>query len=398
MNKKKWCLLAYSATLCLPLFIYLYKYNLQQTGADFLVRIAEAKYFLARINPYEVFVGLKPIISAYGPEPAVYSFFSYLFAAVLTKLSNVSQTQLFVYIVLDFCSLVVGILLLNKITDSHSQQQICPLKQRLKLILVLISSTFFWQHVYFLNYTLVSVFGLILLIYGISKKSWLVPLIGMGLIGLRPSLAIPVFIYLFFGKHWKILCLSIAEYSGVLLFTSWRLNTRPLRLLEQLAEIQKHFSQNLGYYHAEGAFSILQPLLGPYLAILSVFIVCLIIIRYRTYLSNPLVALVLISACSVSFFYTQVHAWISIYPILLIALFDATRRKSFDPVVCILIGWLVIPRLSGFVPEIYRYDYVVIHNLCRFGALWYAVLTLVNRLILVDKNVNAQTDARYVKA
>ena len=398
MNKKKWCLLAYSAILCFPLFIYLYKYNLHQIGADFLVRIAESKYFLARTNPYEVFVGAKPLISAYGPEPAVYSFFSYLFAAVLTKISNVSQIQLLIFIFIDFGSLVLGILLLNKISVSYTQNKIDLFLQAPKLILVLICSAFFWQHVYFLNYTLVSVFGLILVIHGITNRSWLVPLIGMALIGLRPSLAIPVFIYLFFGKQWKILCLSIVEYFAVLWFASWRLKTGPVDLLKQLAKIQKHFSQDLGYYHAEGAFSILQPIFGPYLSILSILTVCLIIFRYRAHLSNPLLAIVLISACSVSFFYTQVHAWISIYPILLIALFDAAKRKKLDLVVWILIGWFVIPRLSSFVPELYRYHYVVIHNVCRFAVLWYAVFTLVNRLIIADKNVAVPPNSSYVRA
>ena len=398
MNKKKWCLPAYIATLCLPIFIYLYKYNLHQTGADFLVRVAEAKYFLAGINPYDVFMGIKPIISVYGPEPAVYSFFSYIFAAAITKLSNISQIQLLIYVFLDFLSLVMGILLLNKIIGIDRKQQNSSLQQTFKLILVLICSTFFWQHVYFLNYTLVSVFGLILAIYGISKKNHLVSLIGMALIGLRPSLAIPVFIYLLFGRHWKILFLSVVGYFVTLLLASWKLKADPLELLKQLSEIQRHFSQNLGYYHAEGAFSILQPLFGSYLTILSILTVCFIFNRYRTQLSNPLAAIILISACSISFFYTQVHAWISIYPILLIALFDAAKRKNLDPVVLILSGWLIVPRLSGFVPEEYRYDYVVIHNVCRFSALWYAVLTLVNRLILPDNNVCSQTSSCNAKA
>lgn len=398
MNNKKLCLLAYAGIFCFPLAIYLYKYNLHQIGADFLVRIAESKYFLAGINPYEVFIGVKPVISVYGPEPAVYSFFSYLFAAALTKISNVSQIQLLIFIFVDFGSLVLGILLLNKISVPNTYNKIDLLQQAPKLIFVLVCSTFFWQHVYFLNYTLISVFGLILLLYGISKKSCLVPLIGMALIGLRPSLAIPVFIYLFFGKHWKILCLSFIEYFAVLLIASWRLSTAPVELLRQLSETQRHFSQNLGYYHAEGAFSILQPLFGSYLTALSILTVCLIIFRYRTHLSNALVAIVLISACSVSFFYSQVHAWVSVYPILLIALFDAAKRKKLGSAVLILIGWLVVPRLSSFVPEVYRYDYVVIYNICRFGALWYAVWTIVNRLIRADRNSSAHTNASHANA
>lgn len=387
MNKKRLGLLAYWGIVFLPLTIYLYKYQLHQTGADFLVRMAEAKYFLARINPYDVFFGLKPIISVYGPEPAVYSFFSYIFGAVITKISNISEIQLSIYIAIDFVSLVLGILYIQRMTNLETHNQFNQPQPVIKLILVLICSTYFWQHVYFLNYTLISEFGLILLIYGVTKKLNFVALIGMSLIGLRPSLAIPVFVYLLFGRYWKILLLSIVEYLGVLLFVSWRLSTSPVDLLKQLAEIQRHFADNLGYYHAEGALSILQPLLGNYLTILSILVVCLIFIRYRSHLSNALVSLVLITACSVSFFYTQVHAWISVYPILLLALMEASKRKKLDWITFVLIGWLVVPRLSGFVPEQYRYDYVVIYNLCRFGALWYCAVSLVNRLIVVDEHV-----------
>lgn len=398
MNKKRFGLLAYWGIVFLPLTIYLYKYQLHQTGADFLVRMAEAKYFLARINPYDVFFGLKPIISVYGPEPAVYSFFSYVFGAVITKISNISKIQILIYIAIDFFSLVLGILFIRKIANLETHNQFEQSQPDIKLILVLICSTYFWQHVYFLNYTLISEFGLILLIYGLTKKLNFVALIGMSLIGLRPSLAIPVFVYLLFGRYWKILLLSIVEYLGVLLFVSWRLSTSPVDLLKQLAEIQRHFADNLGYYHAEGALSILQPLLGNYLTILSMLVVCLIFIRYRAHLSNALVSLVLITACSVSFFYTQVHAWISVYPILLIALIEASKRKKLDWIIFVLIGWLVVPRLSGFVPEQYRYEYVVIYNLCRFGALWYCAVSLVNRLIVVDEHVRDIQSTYDVKA
>lgn len=384
MNKKKWNMLALAAIFCLPLIIYLYKYSLNQIGADFLVRIAEAKYFLAGVNPYDVFFGLKPIIQAYGPEPAVYSFFSYIFGGIITKISNISQIQLFIFIIIDFFALVFGILLIGRITNLQISNKFNFINPVIKLIIILVCSTFFWQHVYFLNYTLIAIFGLILLIYGLNIKKDFIALFGMLLIGLRPSLAIPVFIYLLFGHYWKMLILSIVGYLITLLIVTWKLDNNPIDLLRQLAEVQRHFSENLGYYHAEGALAIIQPLLGSSLSILSLLVVCLIFTRYRPQLSNPLVSLVLISACSVSFFYSQVHAWISVYPILLIALIEASKKNKLDLTLLMLIGWLVVPRLSGFVPEQYRYEYVVFHNLFRFGILWYCVLKLVNRLIITE--------------
>ena len=67
--------LAHVAMFCLPLAIYLYKFYLHAIGADLLWRITEAKYFLARINPYDVFTGVIPVISEFGAKPAIYSFF-----------------------------------------------------------------------------------------------------------------------------------------------------------------------------------------------------------------------------------------------------------------------------------------------------------------------------------
>lgn len=400
MNKNKWYLLAYLVIFCLPLTIYLHKYYLHQTGADFLVRVAEAKYFLAGINPYDVFFGIKPVITAYGPEPAVYSFFSYLFGGFIAKISFDSQIHLLIFIIIDFLSLAFGILLICKLININinKNSQFLYIKPIIKLIIALVCSTYFWQHIYFLNYTLIAGFGLILLIYGLNKKQDIIALIGMLLIGLRPSLAIPVFIYLAFIQNWKILFNSIAEYMIILLMVSWKLDANPIDLLKQLAEVQRHFSDNLGYYHAEGALAIIQPMLGSYLSLLSMVIVCLIFLRYRNQLFNPLVSLILICACSVSFFYSQVHAWISVYPILLIALIEASKSKKLDLISLILIGWLIVPRLSSFVSDDYRYEYVVIYNLFRFSILWYCALKLINRLMIVEVCVSDLQRTRDAKA
>ena len=89
-------------------------------GADFFLRITEAKYFLARINPYDVFMDLKPIVDAYGPKPAAYSFFSYFFAGLLTKITTSLQVQLFIFLCLDYLALVLGIVLFIKMNDQRA--------------------------------------------------------------------------------------------------------------------------------------------------------------------------------------------------------------------------------------------------------------------------------------
>ena len=116
-------------------------------------------------------------------------------------------------------------------------------------------------------------------------------------------------------------------------------------------------------------------------------------LMYRKHLANPLVSLVLIITCSVSLFYTQVHAWVSVYPILLIALAGFTtqtdRSKKIFVVskllVLVLIGFLILPRLSGYVADEYRYHYLVAQNLVRFGALWFCAVDLVKQILAADK-------------
>ena len=386
--------LAPVVVFCLPLAIYLYKYYLHAIGADLLWRITEAKYFLARINPYDVFTGAIPVISEYGAKPAIYSFFSYFLGGLLTNVAAIDQTQVLVFICLDFGALVAGIVLVNKLSYPSvvvpgwlPQQN----PHNKILMLVLACSTYFWQHVYFLNYTLLSVLGLLLVLYSLSKRSILTALMGMSLIGLRPSLAIPVFIFLVVGRQWKILTWSTLTYSLVLLLTAWWLRASPISLLQQLSEIQRYFSENLSYHHAEGALLILTPYLGPYMTPLSALITFLIMLYYRAHLSNPVVSLLLITSCSVSLFYTQVHAWVSIYPILLIALVDRSVSRNLRLVVPILIGFLILPRLSGYVSEEFRFQYLVIQNLVRFGALWYCVIRLVNQKIHANHDAPAPT-------
>lgn len=389
-----WHAFAQILFFCALFAIYLYKYQTHQIGADFLLRITEAKYFLAGINPYDVFMGIEPIISVYGPTPAVYSFFSYFFAGLFTKIANNEQVQLFLFICLDFAALVAGVLLVNNMMMSFLAKApalALPSQKNWALVLVLICSTYFWQHVYFLNYTLLSVFGLLLVIWGLHKNLTLLPLFGMALIGLRPSLAIPVFVYLAVSRHWKLFALAGLEYLCVLLLAATKLHADPIDLIKQLSEVQRYFSDNLSYYHAEGILLILKASVGSYLTIISTAIVGIIMFAYRRHLANPLISLSLIITSSVSLFYTQVHAWVSIYPILLIAFSgfatgNHASKKYSKVLIFVLISFLIVPRLSGYVSEDLRYHYLVFHNLLRFGALWCCVIYLIRQLIIADKS------------
>ena len=391
MNNTKYRRLICWLIYCAPLAIYFVKFYHQEIGADLLMRLTEAKYFRIQINPYDVFHGVKPAIGAYGNQLAAYSFFSYIFAGLLNKVSNSSQVAILIFICIDFVALIGGVVLTNKIRSrtmdqyfgykieiEHNENNI---RINLLFMLVLMCSPYFWQHIYFLNYTVLSIFGLLLLIYSLMRGWTPLALCGMFLIGLRPSLAIPVFIYLFFAKRWKILVLSILSYLGILILASWWLHENPIRMIRQLIAIQGHFSNNLGYYHADGFLLALKSILGSYTTLASVIISCLVVAYYRNYLSNPIISLFLIIAVSTSLFYTQVHAWIGIFPMLLIAITNISRSdRTSMIIVSLLIIFLIAPRLTGYVNEEFRYQYTVIHNMLRFGALWFATVLAINKM------------------
>lgn len=367
----------------LPLAIYFYKFYDQALGADLLWRVTEAKYFLAKINPYDVFAGVKPVIPAYGPKPAAYSFFSYFFAGALVKVTNNPQLEILIFICIDYLALVLGIHITNRIAKRTASSNAIVLA-------TLLCSTFYWQHIYFLNFTILATLGALLLVYGQQRNLTLVPLIGMSLIGLRPSLAIPVFLYLLIGRHWKIFALSALEYLIVLTVTSVWLGDQPFALVKQLSDTQRHFSDALNFYHSEGMLLAFKGLLGSYMTAGSVVIATSVFVYFRKFLADPVISLVLILTISVSLFYTQVHGWICIYPVLLISLQKDLAFKMPTIIPALLIGFLLVPRLSGLVPEQAVYQYVVIQNIIRFGILWYCTLRLIQ--LLKSKNNHGNSE------
>src|SRR5262245_30538788 len=112
-------------------------------GSDLALRISEAAYFLHGINPYIVYVGARPIVPAFG-EPYAYSMFSYFFAAPLTLIPLIWAKALFA--AFDVCAQVIMIYLIAKRVD-------LPISAAwAAYLLVLLPSTFYIQHVTFLNY------------------------------------------------------------------------------------------------------------------------------------------------------------------------------------------------------------------------------------------------------
>ncbi len=265
-------------------------------GGDLELRLSEAKYFLNGINPYDVYIGKVDPIASYG-RPNSYSFFSYYFASVLTCIDSVFWQKV-VYGVLDIILLVAGIALTTRIVGKERSLS-GPF-----IIAILLSSVFFWQHVTTLNYNLVAAFGIILTFYGISRSATFLMLIGIIIVGVKPSLAIPTLLYLFISKRWRLFIYAVLAYGVALIGACIWIDTNPIDLVVQLKDTQTRFSNG----HTDGFFFFLKPFLHEHIKIVEISISVFALVLFRKHILDPLSGLIIVITLGISLFYNQVHA------------------------------------------------------------------------------------------
>ncbi len=337
---------------------------LNGSGGDLGLRISEAKYFLHGVNPYDVYIGRVERIDGYG-YPNAYSFLSYYFAAPFTLIDSYFYQRI-IFSLVDISALVGGIFLTNRMLNAKENHSAI-------ITFVLLSSVFFWQQVNTLNYNLIATFGLLVVFYGLFCKNILYSVLGVIIIGLKPSIAIPVFVYLLFTRRWKPLFLSGVIYLSILFLTAMWTSTSPVDLLLQLKDTQSKFSNG----HTDGFFYFIKPFIGDKITALGGVLTIVFIFLFREKLEDPLNGLVLVTALGIGFFYNHVHAWIISYPLLIIAISNYKDcDKSIFPIISMLI-FLLVPRLSGLFGNDNIDLYVSIHNILRFGLLFVTAYFLV---------------------
>ena len=360
---------------CLLLSLaYVYKIAYGEAGSDLLWRITEAKYFLREINPFDEFVRHTKTAKDFGQIPAAYSFISYYFASALYLATPNDQSAIIIFAVLDVCALILGVNLLIKYLG-------VTIRRTLIVFPALLGSVFFWQHLAFLNYTVIATLGLILVVYGLSIRRTLFVVIGALILGLKPSFAIPTFIFLLIAKEWRILFYIALLYLLLLILTALQIHTNPVDILLQLLDTQRIFSEQFYFYRSEGLFLFLRPWVGSQLTLIGLATTCLILGNYRKVLYDPYVSLILVASCGVSLFYNQVHAWIAVYPLLILALNayldDKLARLPLISLVSLII-FVIAPRLSGMFSEMHMDTYLYLHNIVRFSLLWLASGLLIH--------------------
>lgn len=344
----------------LLLFFMLVGYALKiisGSGGDLTLRISEAKYFIYGVNPYDVYIGRVPKIDGYG-YPNAYSFFSYFLIAPFTLIDGYIYQHV-IFSLIDVSALVGGIFLMKSMLNAKEDNGSI-------ITVVLLCSPFFWQHAITLNYNFIVAFGLILVFYGFNHNSTLYSILGMIIIGLKPSMAIPVFIYLIFTLRWKIFSLSAIIYLSILLLTANWTSTNPLDLLLQLKDVQSKFSNG----HTDGFFFFIKPFLGDKIIILSGLMAIILMYLFKNKLDSPLNGLVIVVSLGIGLFYNHVHAWIISYPMLLIALSGYKNNDKYLFPVLSMLTFLIVPRMAGLFDNDNIDMFVSIHNVIRFGLLF----------------------------
>jgi hypothetical protein len=337
-------------------------------GEDLMLRISEARYFMAGINPYDVYTGKVPSSPELG-HPNAYSFFSYYFASPFALLSS-PFLQKSLFAIIDMIALTAGLVLTARMAAMRKHAAI-PL-----VMAVLLLSPFFYQHVNTLNYNLIASLGVILVFHVLQAKTTWMAVVGVILLGLKPSLAIPTIMCLSVFGNWKLLVYPALSCLLLMVLVCLRIDTNPFEIVSELRSIQAGFSNG----HTDGMFFLFKPAIGNYLLLLGLVLSAAVVLTCKARgLLNPRAGIVLSLSLGVSLFYNHVHAWIAVYPLLVFATADLYRKRSWStwiPFLLILM-FLCLPRLAGIVDPPYRHLYVGVHNLVRFGALFFASAWLV---------------------
>lgn len=338
-------------------------------GGDFYLRLAEARYFTLGINPYSVYIGAQPAIEGMG-RPNVYSYVSYIFLSPLALL-RLDVANAYVFMVFELILLIFLAVLLQK----HFKSSWSSISVGLALILC---SVFFMQHIRTLNYNVVVATALLTSLWAVSRKRMLIFLATGFLVGLKPTVLIPLLITLFLrGKRREGLALVVLLLTSLIAVCAY-LTISPIEYMIQLSSTSEEWSKmsNLGLLSA-ALFLGIQP--NTIVSVMLTSIVTMAATRLSddTAINNYAI----VAFASLAFFYNNVHAWIIVFPVFVVWLEQFQNHRSQPWTGIILASFLLIPKLEGIYPESVKDLILLGHNIVRFGTLGIAIyLFLANSM------------------
>ena len=355
----------YLFMLASVLSYYFYRIIFFNAGGDLMLRVSEARYFMEGINPFYVYIAEVEKIDRLG-QPNAYSFISYILMIPFTYLENNLLIKI-LYSIIDVLMLSASMLMISKICDKKFDLRVFSL-----IGIILLMSVFFWQHVWTLNYNIFVLFFVTLYFYGEKIDSKTLSILSLVLVGIKPSIAIPLLLYAIVCRKRSVFLTSSLIYIALLLISSLVMSTNPLLIPVQILETQKAFSSG----GTDGILLILKPFIANYMPVLSLVLVFTIIFIMRKKIKDNIVlACSLVITLGLSLFYNNVHAWIIAIPMLCFVLINRDF-KLFIFAGIPLILFLLVPRLAGIVNDQYRDTYFALHNIARFGILYLSLFFL----------------------
>ena len=329
-------------------------------GVDVLWRVTEAKYVLMRINPFDIFMGKIPADLNIG-KPAVYAPVSYLFMIPFTFVES-KKFILYLYTGLDLFCLCCGIYIIRKSLNVNYDW-----KDALVLFIIFVSILRL-DHIVYLNYGLISVFGLILFFLGQQKNSPVFMVLGIILVSLKPSLLLPLIILLIIKKNFFTLALLLFINIILISVVGVLVDSSILNLIFQMREAQAIFSAN-GFFRWEGILVVLKPFIGNRITLFGVVGCLLYIFAVHRYANGLFAKLTITVVASLTFFYNQEHAWIMVYPLIAYCIYFLSLEKKIAFIFFVLLIFMWMPSMYVQIESKGYGNYMSYHNLFRFSAL-----------------------------
>lgn len=150
-----------SISTCWIVFYFYYQQVIKQgVGSDILWRVAESKYFLKGINPYQ---GEKDKEIDLGTPAAAYAPTSYILNIPFALLNN-NYSIVLIYSIIDIFCLYASLSLIRKKLGLR-YSAVDPV-----IILITLVSLINLDHIRYLNYGIISLFGLVLALKSISES------------------------------------------------------------------------------------------------------------------------------------------------------------------------------------------------------------------------------------
>ena len=347
---------------CFIVYIYCEAIIRGPVGIDLVMRITETKYFLKGVNPFDAFVE-RVLIDASLGKPAAYTPISYLLMSPFSLIQN-KEIILVIYSIADILCLYYGLYLLRKILKVR-YTFVDPF-----LVLIVSISMIRLDHLVYLNYGIISIFGLILALYGGQyKKNYAAIIVGSILVSLKPSLLLPLFVSLILTKNIKIIIIVLLTNITALAIASAVVNESGINLILQLKEAQSIFTAH-GFYRWEGFFLFLRDRIGTHATAVGLIAttICMFICR-RSMLKSTAININIIIIMSLAFFYNQEHAWTMAYSILAYCLYSIHKARQLIYPTLILIVYMLMPSMYVNIEAQGFIHYMDYHNFVRFGLL-----------------------------